>query len=520
MRGFTQLCPPATALLLLLPSAAVAETLAHAPVPLREQLDEDMTPIPAGMGAVFVPSLTESVLEPAVVVLSRGERVASGRTGERIVLPPGSYEVVIGEGELSEQPRKAVKVVAGIGTTVRPFYGALRVQVVADSGDPVADSFSVRSADGTRRYGPFETDPAPKAPRARTLLLPAGNYVVVLGDGSGEGAGSVAMSVVAGEVIRYRLVTDGDQLLRSEFADRDAVAAEEMWRLRWVLGGSATLSSKKHQLSGFSGEAAQIDAFSRLEAGLDTGQHLALLTFNVNQAFLGLESENGSDMPLRALNNDTEAELLYTYRVAGIVGPYARGIARTALFTDHYLPDTDVSIVTRDEAGNVVEQRTAGHGDKVVTFGGLSPLSVQEGAGLSLTVLDTKTFTLIGRGGVAARQAFYRNGRYLESRSGTTVNMVRLDDNDRLGGEVTGLAGLRLGRAFTYEGRFDSFIPKEQIAEGEKLRPVFRFDNTLALRLTRAASVVYTFSLRRDELALEELQTSQGLALRLSHVVF
>ncbi len=502
----------------LAPSAAAGDDAATASV--REQLDEDVTPIPVGMGSLFVPSLTEAALEPPVVVFYKGERVASGRTGERIVLPPGTYEVTAGDGDPDGHARTTIQVIAGVTTPVKPFFGAVRVQIVDDAAQPLKDTFIIVSADSKQSYGPYETSAEVGAARARTLLLPPGNYVIALGGKADTGEDSVAFSVVEGKLLRYRLVTDGDRLLRSEFADKEAIAERKLLRLRWVLGGTGTFTNSENQLSGYNGDSATVDAFSRLEAGIDNGRHLALFSLNINQAFIGLESQYGTDLPIFAVQNDTEAELLYTYRVAGIVGPYARGIARSSLFEDHYLPDRDVNIVTRNESGAVVKRGTASHGDRVRKFEAFAPLSVQEGAGLTISPIDNELVTVVARGGAALRQGFYNEGRYIESRSGDTINMIQLEDTSRFGGELTGIASLRLGRALSVESRFDSFIPRQQIFDGEELRPVFRWDNTLALRLTRAASVVYGFSLRRDELALKELQRTQGLSLRIQHVVF
>ena len=51
---------------------------------LQDQLELDVTPVPVGMGALFVPSLTDPTLEPRVIVFSGVDRVASGTTGKRI----------------------------------------------------------------------------------------------------------------------------------------------------------------------------------------------------------------------------------------------------------------------------------------------------------------------------------------------------------------------------------------------------------------------------------------------------
>jgi len=487
---------------------------------VRDQLDEDVTPLPAGMGALFVPSLTDAALEPVVLVFSGPDRVAAGRTGERIVVPPGTYKVVVGQGPRAGRAAAEVKVLDGITAPVPAFFGALRVVLVNEDGHREPGTYVIATADGRDVYGPAEAPIGEEATNAMTWLLPPGSYTFALGKDPNSRRDAFAFRVTEGATVRYRIVLDDDHILRTEFGDTDFIERKGIWRLRWVLGGTATLSSQESQFTGLNGSSAQLGAFSRLEAGLDTGNHLALLRFNVDESFLGLDSAYGADVPLRSVVNEAEAELLYNYRMGGILGPYARGLARTSFFEDHYFPDQDVLMLTRSESGELVQRSEASVGDRVRLFQEFAPFTLQEGVGLGLTFVDTKSVSLMVRGGAAARQAMYRGGRFIQSRDGATINLVRLDDNDRIGGELTAIAAFRINDTFAYESRFDSFIPSEQVVDGKTFKPIFRWDNTVPLRLSRAASLVYTFSLRRDELAIDDLQTLQGLAVRFQHVLF
>lgn len=485
----------------------------------RDQLDLDVTPVPAGMGALLVPTLTRQAQEPIVMVFQGEDRVASGRTGERIVLPPGSYRVVVGHGPLDRRASRDVEVVEGVSTPVPVFYGAVRVQLVNEEGQPVEGEYVLRNTDTGQIFGPTDA-PGPDDPPPRTWLLPPGQYSLALGDSPGAEHAS-AFAVQSGGVLRFRVITnDGEDLIRTELSDRDVVAEPSAWRLRWVLGGTGALSSRKDTLTGFDGSALLVDAFTRFEGGFDTQNHLGLVTANVAQSLVGLDSEYGADVPLRTLNSDAELELLYSLRISRIFGPYVRGIGRTSFFREQFVPRTEVTAVTRDEAGNILGEETYGPNERVETFRPLSPTSVQVGAGLGVTAVDNKIATLMVRGGPAYRWAYYREGRYVESVDEGTVNMVRIDDRRGFGGELTAIGGLRLGRFVDYETRLDSFIPKQQILDGEEFNPLFRWDNTVSLRLSTIASVVYSFSLRREEEVFTDLQTAQHLALRLQYIVF
>lgn len=498
------------------PEAAVAQRAGVRAA--REQLDLDTTPIPAGMGALLIPSLTRGSQEPIVLVLQGEDRVASGRTGERIILPPGKYRVVVGHGRLDQRAATDVEVVEGVSTPVPPFFGAVRVQLVSEGIQPIAGEYVFKNTDTGQVFGPAES-PGPDDPPPRTWLVPPGRYTLSLGSDPGAERAS-AFSVQAGGVLRFRVVTSDGDLVRTELSDKDVIAEPSIWRLRWVLGGTGALSQRRDTTTGFVGGALLVDAFTRFEGGIDTRNHLALVTANVAQSLVGLDSEYGADVPLRTLNSDAELELLYSLRLSRIFGPYVRGIGRTSFVREQFVPATGVTAITRDEAGAILDAEEFAANDRIDTFSSLAPTSLQAGAGLGVTVVDNKIATLMLRGGAAGRLAFYRGGRFVDSVEGRTVNLVRIDDREGFGGEVTAVAGLRLGRYVDYSTRFDSFVPKDQIFDDAEFLPLFRWDNTATLRLSSIASLVYTFSLRREEVVFRDLQMAQHLALRLQYIVF
>jgi hypothetical protein len=186
-----------------------------------------------------------------------------------------------------------------------------------------------------------------------------------------------------------------------------------------------------------------------------------------------------------------------------------------------YRPETDVTAEVKNEAGNLVRRDVIGARTNYTLFDSLAPLTFQEGIGAGVNILDTRMFTLQLRAGVAARQSFYNGGSYFIGRRGNTIDVGQLDNHSDFGGEATVIGAVRLGNLVSWETRFDSFVSKDQVfTSGTKLLPVFRWDNTVGVRLGKYASAIYTVSVRRDELSVSDLQTAQLLALRLQYSVF
>lgn len=265
----------------IFPQAAMAEKREEK-VNVEDQLEQDLTPLPAGMGAVFIPSLTSASQEPPVVVERLGERVASGSTGRRIALPPGTYRIRIGFGEDDNKAAIEVQVFEGKTQVIKPFFGAVRVNLVNASGEASTGDYLITSADRRRVYGPVSMEKGPKARSQPSWLLPPGRYLVVYGRDPDARENSFAFTVTAGETSRYRLVVDGDRVVRSEFGDDPVRDTEKIWRLRWVIGASGSLTRNQSTFTGVQGQWLYGNAFSRFEVGVDTLQHLALLRLNID----------------------------------------------------------------------------------------------------------------------------------------------------------------------------------------------------------------------------------------------
>src|SRR5687767_9293940 len=81
----------------------VAQTLYRWTAPTAaDQLAADTTVVPPGMGAVFVPAMTNGIDEPEALVYQAEKQVGGGPNGRRIVLPPGSYTLRVGSPPLNQ----------------------------------------------------------------------------------------------------------------------------------------------------------------------------------------------------------------------------------------------------------------------------------------------------------------------------------------------------------------------------------------------------------------------------------
>ncbi|MCB9735599.1 MAG: hypothetical protein H6745_23665 [Deltaproteobacteria bacterium] len=516
----------------LLAAAALAGDPARAAAPdlpevgdVDAQLALDVTPVPEGMGAIFVPSATRPELEPVVHVFAGdagADRVATAPTGRRIPVPPGAYAVTVGQGPPEWRPRVTVTVEAGKTAVAPAFFGAVRVLAIDRYDHAVDTPYSVVSADGARVYGPERTSDSAAYRATRTWLLAPGNYYLVPGGDPDALDGRIALPVAAGARLAYRLVLDdAERVVRTEFPDRALVATESLWRLDWVLGGSFAFDRAENELAGFSGDALRLGAFTRLEVGVDAGDHLGVFKLGLDEDFVGLEHAFGRGLPFQKLTDLVTAEILYNYRLAEIVGPYVRVRGRTSFFATKLFPEDDATVTVQGPDGVARETFDVSGGDELGLMGSFSPAIVQESAGIGVTAWEDDVLSLRLRGGVAARQQFYGDGgRYLLSHADGAIVLRELDDVSKLGVEASVGLRLRFGSLLSIASSFDAFSAFSELGGSDDFRPVFFWDSAATLRLNTWATLVYQIVVHRDDSRLDDLQIRQSLNLRFQVAIF
>lgn len=486
---------------------------------IRDQLELDTTPVPVGFGAIFLPA-PGGVRDARVVVLFEGDTLAQGRLGERIVVPEGHYQLLIGSGPDALRATAEVTVKKDATTVVKPSFAIVRVSVVDMQRRPIEQTFQLVSDDGARRYGPVTPKVKPGFPTQETFLVAPGRYQIILGDSSDKNASAVAVQLAAGEEGAYRVVVDGDRILRSEFGSSEAAPEKSSWFVRWTLGATGSLADRRNQFSSYNGSSLMIGGFTKFDLTYDNGRNFATFGLTSDQSFVDIKSPTQSAFRKAKLVDDISAELLYNYRVGGIIGPYAHVQGRGSLLPTYFTPAETSSIRTRANDGSIVGREDAApDGDGVRLFKAGYPLIGQAGAGLGHES-EWGIFRFGLRAGVAARNAYFGGGRYVESAADGRVEMVELNNTKRFGGETTAKLGFTIGRVFAIDSRFDLFVGKNQLKDirGESNNtylPIFRWDSSASARVSEYVSVVYNAVLKRDTAQLAPTQFAHFLRLQL-----
>ena len=270
----------------------VAQTLYRWTAPTAaEQLAADTTVVPAGMGALFVPAMTNGTDEPEALVYQDQKQVGGGPNGRRIVLAPGSYTLRVGSAPLNQMVTIPVDVTAGNTTLVPVRWGALVVEVVDKDNIPHRGSYELIQVSDRQPYTiGFGADTL-IGERIRTLLVGPGLYRIVR-PGSNYRARTDFSTVLVpeGSVVYFKLVLDPDD---GTLLGAGVVPPEELgivtsasgWNRSYSIGIGLPLSSTKNVVGASNQTSIGLDTTFDFYAQVRQEQELLLVDLRARGRF-------------------------------------------------------------------------------------------------------------------------------------------------------------------------------------------------------------------------------------------
>ncbi|MBN1947683.1 MAG: hypothetical protein JW797_18605 [Bradymonadales bacterium] len=479
--------------------------------PVEEQLAADSTSVPEGMGALFVPTLSEPASEPKVLVFRGNARVASGPTGQRLVIPPGDYVVRVGSGALSQMAAIEVAVPPDETVVVPVEWAGLVLEVVDEDNIPHRGSYELIRAADRELYGlGFGADTL-QGEQMRTWLLPPGLYRIVRPGSSYRARTDFAtVYLLPGGLVHYKLVLNPET---GELRGAGVVAADEFaspvgltaWTHQILLGLNAGFS-QTHNLVGQDDQLIVTgELFADSLVGFDDGTNFFVAILEVEE---GVE---GEPVPSQVSQDRIRLELLYSHFLHDLFGPYVRFQALGAVFPIESSAENDLTLRRRLLDGAMVDEVVAA--DEFYRTGGPLPsVALREGIGANLRLLNTTWATTHLRVGVGFRQSFFNDFFTVEDDPDTVeLELTEVGDFTRAGLEGMLSGDLRLTGFLTYTTELEVFTDFEAFDA-----PDLYWSNTLSLRLASFVALDYTLDLLLEREITDDLQLSQDVLLRFS----
>ena len=478
-----------------------------------DQLAADPTLVPTGMGALFVPAMTDGASEPAALVFREGERVASGRNGSRIVLEPGSYTVRVGSGPRSQMASVPVEIAAGRTTVVPVRWGGLRVEVVDESNLPHRAGYElIRVADRQPYAVGFGADIL-SGERLLTILLPPGLYRIVRSGSTYRARTDFATVLVPeGSLVHYRLVINPESGL---FRGAGVVTPEEFgvvteespWNRRYTIGFAAPVTST----SNFFGEPDEtkitVESYFDTYVTYQRGRRLFRGLLEFESGFERVKPRDLPAGPWRKNRDRLRTDLLYAWSLRPRLGLYGRLGLRTSVFETNTVASEDIVVRRlfldgREERESVAANTTFETGDP------FSPPVIQEGGGLNLRLFQARSVRLEWRVGLGFRQNRFAGAFFPDDDPKTPEVEYRQAANFNTAGVEAAMVGTMRFRFLLYSTTLDLF------REFRGSAPTIDWRSTLSWRVTEDLSLDYRLDLLRVPQVSDLTQVAQSVILR------
>lgn len=485
----------------------------------EEQLARDDTIIPVGKGAILVPALTNPVAEPPVVLVGDGEEdVQDIPTGQRVLVDPGRYTVIVTSGTPSQGVAQVVEVLDGETTLVSVTWGALRVEVTDQRRVPHRGGYDLIRADSREPYGTGFGADTLQGETLLTWLLPPGLYrVVKVGANYRSLRDFATVYVPEGGFVRYRLVTDPDtgDFLGSGVVLPDEFGTPKATRTRWfgtlVIGADGALVHQSNVVGVQNQLLLSGDLFLDGQAVYRQGKHRVTGLLQVEEGASLIRPTPGEPLPLVKSHDRIRSDLLYTWFPSRMAGPYARAAAETQAFDTDLLVTQDTTFSLQYATGTVGIENVD-NGDTFHVADAWQPTIVRQGAGLNTRFVNNRWLTFNLRVGLGLRQNRYGGSWALNDDPHTPeVEYRQIDSFNEAGFEGTVVANARLPGWATYATDVEVFADFSRLS-----RPSVEWRNTVSLRLTRNLAVNYYLNVDLVPEVAERAQLEQSLLLRAS----
>lgn len=476
-------------------------------VPLRE-------PLPDGMGALLVPSLTGGEDEPDVLLVS-DQQVQRITIGQRVVVAPGRYVVLVGSADPTISAGVTVDVQGGHTTVAPVVWGGLAVEVVNRRLKPFDGEYElVHVESGVEVVLPPELRSG--SARPGTWLLAPGLYRLQEPDMTGtERHGFATVYVPAGGLVTFRLFMDpatgrflGGGVVPVD-DDKVDKPAESPWDVSLAMGVDGSFSGTHNQIGWADRSALDGSAFVNFRAQFDSPHHGLLFQLGLEEGAMWLRPSNGAPMPPIKSRDWLGGGIRYSFKFNEGLGLYGRGFGETRIFPTTAVTAEDQTIAFRRLDGSVdYESYAAPEAYRIADA--WKPTVIRAGGGFEPAVVRSEPVDLTFRVGGDYR-AYLLDGVYRPDDNPDTPALEFTElSTHHVGGFIGGMSfAVRAAGWFSYTTEFEAFV-----VPAAKPQVILEWDNTIGLSITRHLSLNYRVLLERMPYVDPGLQVQHGAYLR------
>lgn len=509
--------------------------------PMHEQLAEDEEKVLMGMGACFVPYMSEPELEPNIEVLNAiGKVISSGKSGKKYSLMPGLYHLLMGSGAYKHRIVRKLKIKEGDITQIIPDWCGLSIEVVDENNQPFHGEYELARMDKFIPFGRgFGSDPD-LGEKAKTWILKPGTYKIF---GVGESYNTlnnfVTVRLLPGEFVKFMLIQSNND-------------AENNEKLKIIGGGVLDINAESNISSNWQyginfGGGLSFDAVQDLNDSTKKGNNDESINLSLRSKFTfkkdriewitrpqineRIELKNWNMATLNNPLDEIRIPSILTFKVFSRFGPYGRVELRTELFPEYIRIPYDTLLIKFDEDCNCIEIDSVSTDFKIQPS--FTPFILETGLGANINALDYRYIKARILAGLGLKYTKIRN---TFKKDDFNIDNLTLSDSLKFalitnstenyiiyhkthdvstveaGPEIVMYLTILMGNFATLETEFKVLFPFDRLKE-----PNVDLRSTLSLRLFKMVSLDYDFKYMLDKVEKKN-EINHGINLRFSYI--
>jgi hypothetical protein len=481
----------------------------------EEQLAADDTVIPAGKGALFVPTLTDPTSEPPVILVD-GDVVVDVPTGERVIVAPGTYTVIVSPGSPGQGVGQSVTILEGETTVVPVKWGALRIHVTDERRVPFRGQYDLIAAEDRETMGTGFGADTFQGEQLMTWLLKPGVYRIVRpGANYRQLRDYATVYVPEGGFVRYRLVTEPGTgsflgsgiMLPGEFGV--GLDKETRWARTLVVGLDGSFVQSINRVGVTNQTVFAGNLFIDHQLGYHKDDHHFTLLAQAEAGATSIRPQASPRLPVLKTRDRLQGDLLYNWFARENFGPYVRAGGETRMFVTNVLAPEDTTFAIEQIDGTVDRVDVLANNTLRVA-NAWAPTIFREGAGLNYRAVNGRWVTFNLRLGLGVRQNLFQGAFILDDdRSTPAIEYAAVDNFFQEGVEATVVMTARLPGWAVYATDLELFGDFQDLG-----RPSLEWRNTVTLRLTRIMSLNYFANVDYLPQVVDNVQLEHSVVLR------
>jgi hypothetical protein len=474
--------------------------------------------LPAGQGAILVPTLTDSINEPVWgLVNQQGKKISEHLCGQVGRAQPGQYVVLVGSGAGTQMIHLPVTVEAGKITRITPSWGALIIHIINENETTFRGSYELFEFSKKESYGIGRGAEEELGEKPKTWLLRPGFYKIV---GPADGFRTIrnftSVQISAGVVIHVVIVMDPttnnfygagmvpgeDFSVKGATTDEIPSTSRKNLNAKYTVGGNVSEDDNLNNLSTNSSSIG-FGIFSTLRLNYLKKKHFWNLFLSVE----GGVRKNSQEGFIRKVKDQLELSTIYIYQVTPFWGPYLRSSLTSQLTTDYqyFMTPTVVDFPGSAKTPTAVSYRFP------MTRGLFDPAFLGEGLGINVKLLKKIYIDVDARTGLGFRH-IVTQGFWMVKDDTKTLDIVefyQINPMTDIGGEAIVIPSARITRWVSYSGEYNAFYGGPNTGQ-------YTMDNIFILHFTRSLSLAFLADISYIEPLKDRFQYSQNIQLKFS----